>query len=119
LAADHAGAAGYQRDIPAKCVCGRSSLCRRRNHPQHAGGATPDQVYAALLVADQYGQRSCRSGNNLRRKSPQSDFLFLPCRTRQRQPAFSVTAGQTIQIHHFRPCGNEVADELLVASLLA
>ena len=26
------------------------------------GGATPDQVYAALLVADQYGQRFRKSG---------------------------------------------------------
>ncbi len=32
---------------------------------QMPGGATPDQVYAALLVADQYGRRfSCKSGNN-------------------------------------------------------
>lgn len=29
------------------------------------GGATPDQVYAALLVADQYGQPFLQGGNNL------------------------------------------------------
>ncbi len=28
------------------------------------GGATPDQVYAALLVADQYGQRFLQEWNN-------------------------------------------------------
>jgi glycerol dehydrogenase len=44
-------------DIPAKCVPSRKRLRRRRNHPQYARRRDADQVYAALLVADQYGQR--------------------------------------------------------------
>ncbi len=57
-AADHAGTAKYQRGYSGQNAFDRGSLlCRRGNYPQHAGGVTPDQVYAALLVADQYGQR--------------------------------------------------------------
>ncbi len=45
-------------DIPAKMRIVAQAACAEgetiHNMP---GGATPDQVYAALLVADQYGQR--------------------------------------------------------------
>jgi len=45
-------------DIPAKMRLVATAACAKdetiHNMP---GGATADQVYAALLVADQYGQR--------------------------------------------------------------
>ena len=45
-------------DIPGKMRTVAEAACAEgetiHNMP---GGATPDQVYAALLVADQYGQR--------------------------------------------------------------
>ena len=47
-----------KQDIPAKMRIVAEAACAEgetiHNMP---GGATPDQVYAALLVADQYGQR--------------------------------------------------------------
>lgn len=55
-----------KEDVPAKMRIVAEAACAEgetiHNMP---GGATPDQVYAALLVADQYGQVSCKSGNNL------------------------------------------------------
>ncbi len=41
-----------QMRIVAEAACAEGETIH--NMP---GGATPDQVYAALLVADQYGQR--------------------------------------------------------------
>ena len=47
-----------KEDVPAKMRIVAEAACAEgetiHNMP---GGATPDQVYAALLVADQYGQR--------------------------------------------------------------
>ncbi|SUH18588.1 glycerol dehydrogenase [Salmonella enterica subsp. enterica] len=47
-----------KQDIPAKMRTVAEASCAEgetiHNMP---GGATPDEVYAALLVADQYGQR--------------------------------------------------------------
>ncbi len=57
-----------KEDVPAKMRIVAEAACAEgetiHNMP---GGATPDQVYAALLVADQYGQRFLQSGsgNNL------------------------------------------------------
>ncbi|STC87354.1 Glycerol dehydrogenase [Edwardsiella hoshinae] len=49
---------GIKQDIPAKMRIVADASCgdgeTMHNMP---GGATPDQVYAALLVADQYGRR--------------------------------------------------------------
>ena len=56
-----------KEDVPAKMRIVAEAACAEgetiHNMP---GGATPDQVYAALLVADQYGQRFLQEcGNNL------------------------------------------------------
>lgn len=52
-----------KEDVPAKMRIVAEAACAEgetiHNMP---GGATPDQVYAALLVADQYGQRFARVG---------------------------------------------------------
>ncbi len=47
-----------REDVPAKMRIVAEAACAEGEtiHNMH-GGATPDQVYAALLVADQYGQR--------------------------------------------------------------
>lgn len=45
-------------DIPAKMrLVAEASCAEGETIHNMPGGATPDQVYAALLVADQYGQR--------------------------------------------------------------
>lgn len=55
-----------KEDVPAKMRIVAEAACAEgetiHNMP---GGATPDQVYAALLVADQYGQRFLQEWNNL------------------------------------------------------
>lgn len=54
-----------KEDIPLKMRLIAEAACAEgetiHNMP---GGVSPDQVYAALLVADQYGQRFLRSGRN-------------------------------------------------------
>ncbi len=56
------------------------------------GGATPDQVYAALLVADQYGQRSCQSGNNLLPNSHLGKLRTQNCLMRYAYQAYAISA---------------------------
>ncbi|WP_436859377.1 bifunctional L-1,2-propanediol dehydrogenase/glycerol dehydrogenase [Citrobacter tructae] len=47
-----------KQDIPAKMrIVAEASCAEGETIHNMPGGATPDQVYAALLVADQYGQR--------------------------------------------------------------
>ena len=40
-----------------KCELAEAACAEGETIHNMPGGATPDQVYAALLVADQYGQR--------------------------------------------------------------
>jgi|GEM_PF-1455614 len=69
-----------QLDITAKMRTVAEAACMEgetiHNMP---GGATPDRVYAALLVADRYGQRFCRSGSNQDKKipAPMRGFCFI------------------------------------------
>lgn len=47
-----------KEDIPAKMrLIAEASCAEGETIHNMPGGVTPDQVYAALLVADQYGQR--------------------------------------------------------------
>jgi len=47
-----------KKDIPAKMrLIAEASCAEGETIHNMPGGVTPDQVYAALLVADQYGQR--------------------------------------------------------------
>lgn len=47
-----------KQDIPAKMrIVAEASCAEGETIHNMPGGATPDEVYAALLVADQYGQR--------------------------------------------------------------
>ncbi len=46
-----------KQDIRPKCAPSRKPPAQKVKLFITCGGATPDEVYAALLVADQYGQR--------------------------------------------------------------
>lgn len=78
-----------KEDVPAKMRIVAEAACAEgetiHNMP---GGATPDQVYAALLVADQYGQRFLQSGNNLLQTPGLSGSLNANCSMRYAYQAY-------------------------------
>ena len=56
--ADYPAQLDIKQDIPAKMrIVARQPAAEGETIHNMPGGATPDAVYAALLVADQYGQR--------------------------------------------------------------